>query len=150
MSRIGREPIAVPAGVNVTIADGNVVGALELNSVCLLDYDRVGVAETKNDLAVLLLNSVSDANDFKLLLKATRYAYYHVVKKGSCETVECTVLLLIVGAGYKKLVALLCNAELSSKALGKLAKGTLDSNYVTLGDSYVYACGNRDRLSSYS
>ena len=25
MSRIGREPIAVPAGVNVTIADGNVV-----------------------------------------------------------------------------------------------------------------------------
>ena len=25
MSRIGRAPIAVPAGVNVTIADGNVV-----------------------------------------------------------------------------------------------------------------------------
>ena len=25
MSRIGREPIAVPAGVTVTIADGNVV-----------------------------------------------------------------------------------------------------------------------------
>ena len=25
MSRIGREPIAIPAGVNVTIADGNVV-----------------------------------------------------------------------------------------------------------------------------
>ena len=41
MSRIGREPIAVPAGVNVTIADGNVVAVCNGNGYALGNYDRL-------------------------------------------------------------------------------------------------------------
>ena len=44
------------------------IGTLELNAVLFLKYYGVGVAETKNDLAVLLPNSVTNTYDLELLI----------------------------------------------------------------------------------
>ena len=41
MSRIGRAPIAVPAGVTVTIADGNVVTVGNCNSYACGNRNRL-------------------------------------------------------------------------------------------------------------
>ena len=96
MSRIGRMPVVVPAGVTVTIADGNVVtvkgplGTLteKFNEVLKisLDNNQVGVERP------------SDEKEIRSLHGLTRTLINNMVEgvsKGFSKTLE------VVGVGYK-------------------------------------------------
>ena len=96
MSRIGREPIAVPAGVNVTIADGNVVtvkGPLgELNQTFSANLT---IAQEGDKLIVTRPN---DEKENRALHGLTRTLLNNMVvgvTKGFEKKLE------IVGVGYR-------------------------------------------------
>ena len=96
MSRIGRAPIAVPAGVNVTIADGNVVtvkGPLgELNQTFSTE---VTIAREGDNLVVTRPN---DEKEVRALHGLTRTLLNNMVvgvTKGYEKKLE------IVGVGYR-------------------------------------------------
>ena len=132
MSRIGRAPIAVPAGVVVTIADGNVVT----------------VKGPLGELTQTFHKALT--NDLELLREAFGNTFNHVGKKGSGKTVKCAVFLLVIGTGYGELVTLLCDGELSVEGLIELAEGALYGNNVAVCNGYGHACGNYDRFSTNS
>ena len=96
MSRIGREPIAVPAGVNVTIADGNVVtvkgplGELKETFSSALTIAQEG--------ATLTVTRPNDEKENRALHGLTRTLLNNMVvgvTKGFEKRLE------IVGVGYR-------------------------------------------------
>ena len=96
MSRIGRAPIAVPAGVTVTIADGNVVtvkGSLgELTQTFCADLT------IRQDGAQLLVERPNDEKEIRSLHGLTRTLLANMVEgvsKGFEKKLE------IVGVGYR-------------------------------------------------
>ena len=95
MSRIGREPIAIPAGVDVKV-DNNVVtvkGPLGTLS------EKINAAMTvKVDAGVLTVTRPNDENEMKALHGLTRTLIYNMVE-GVTKGYEKK--LLIVGVGYR-------------------------------------------------
>ena len=96
MSRIGRAPIAVPAGVTVTIADGNVVtvkGSLgELSQKFSADLT------IRQDGEQLIVERPNDAKEMRSLHGLTRTLLANMVEgvsKGFAKKLE------IVGVGYR-------------------------------------------------
>lgn len=96
MSRIGREPIAVPAGVTVTISDGNLVtvkgplGELTQKFTEVLAINQEG--------AVLTVTRPNDEKEVKALHGLTRTLLNNMVvgvTKGYEKKLE------IVGVGYR-------------------------------------------------
>ena len=96
MSRIGREPITVPAGVTVTVAEGNAVtvkGPLgELSSKFCPEI------EIKQDGAVINVCRPNDQKEMRALHGLTRTLLNNMVEgvtKGYSKKLE------IVGVGYR-------------------------------------------------
>ena len=96
MSRIGRMPIAVPAGVTVTIADGNVVTVKgQLGTLTQKFSEKIKI--TLNG-AELIVERSSEEKEDKSLHGLTRALLANMVKgvtEGYSKTLE------IVGVGYK-------------------------------------------------
>ena len=96
MSRIGREPIAVPAGVNVTIADGNVVTVKgPLGELCQTFSTNITIAQEGDKILVTRPN---DQKENRALHGLTRTLLNNMVV-GVTNGFEKK--LEIVGVGYK-------------------------------------------------
>ena len=96
MSRIGRAPIAVPAGVNVTIADGNVVTVKgPLGELTQTFHQQLTI---KQEGAELLVTRPNDEKENRALHGLTRTLLANMVEgvtKGFEKKLE------IVGVGYR-------------------------------------------------
>ena len=96
MSRIGREPITIPAGVTVTVAEGNVVTVKgKLGEVTETFHPELGI---KVDGATLTVTRPSDDKEHRALHGLTRALIANMVKgvtEGFSKKLE------IVGVGYK-------------------------------------------------
>lgn len=96
MSRIGRMPITVPAGVTVTIADGNVVTVKgKLGTLTEKFSEKITI---KQEGAELLVTRSSDEKEDRSLHGLTRALLNNMVvgvTDGFSKTLE------VVGVGYK-------------------------------------------------
>ena len=96
MSRIGREPIAVPQGVTVTVAEGNAVtvkgplGELKQNFCSALEIKQEG--------ATLTVNRPNDQKEMRSLHGLTRTLLNNMVVG---VTTGYAKKLEIVGVGYR-------------------------------------------------
>ena len=96
MSRIGRTPIAVPAGVTVTVADGNVVtvkgplGELKQNFCSALEIKQEG--------ATITVTRPNDQKEMRALHGLTRTLLNNMVVG---VTTGYAKKLEIVGVGYR-------------------------------------------------
>ena len=96
MSRIGREPITIPAGVTVNVAEGNVVTVKgKLGEVTETFNPALGISV---DGATLTVTRPNDDKEFRALHGLTRALIANMVKgvtEGFSKKLE------IVGVGYK-------------------------------------------------
>ena len=96
MSRIGREPITIPAGVTVSVAEGNVVTVKgKLGEVTETFNPALGISV---DGATLTVTRPNDDKEFRALHGLTRALIANRVKgvtEGFSKKLE------IVGVGYK-------------------------------------------------
>ena len=126
MSRIGREPIAVPAGVNVTIADGNVVTVKgPLGELTQTFSANLTIAQEGANLVVTRPN---DQKENRALHGLTRTLLNNMVigvTKGFEKKLE------IVGVGYRV-----------EKQAGKIVLGLGYSHPVVFEekDGVTFAC----------
>lgn len=96
MSRIGREPITIPAGVTVNVAEGNVVTVKgKLGEITETFNPALGI---KVDGATLTVTRPDDEKESRALHGLTRALIANMVK-GVTEGFEKK--LEIVGVGYK-------------------------------------------------
>jgi len=96
MSRIGREPITIPAGVTVNVAEGNVVTVKgKLGEITETFNPALGISV---DGATLTVTRPSDDKEFRALHGLTRALIANMVK-GVTEGFQKK--LEIVGVGYK-------------------------------------------------
>lgn len=96
MSRIGREPITVPANVTVTVADGNVVTVKgPLGELTETFHDELTI---KQDGAVLTVSRHDDEKETRALHGLTRSLINNMV---TGVTTGFTKKLEIVGVGYR-------------------------------------------------
>ncbi len=96
MSRIGRAPIAVPAGVNVTIADGNVVTVKGPLGELTQKFASVLTIAQEGD--TLTVSRPNDEKEVRALHGLTRTLLNNMVvgvKDGFAKKLE------IVGVGYR-------------------------------------------------
>ena len=117
MSRIGRMPITVPAGVTVTVAEGNVVTVKgPLGTLTEKFSDRMTI---KQEGAELVVTRPSDEKEDKSVHGLTRALLNNMVvgvSQGYSKTLE------IVGVGYKAVktgnkVQLFLGHSLTAKAV---------------------------------
>ena len=96
MSRIGREPIAVPAGVNVTIADGNVVTVKgPLGELKQTFSTNINIAQDGDKLLVTRPNDEKENRSLHGLTRTLLNNMVVGVTKGFEKKLE------IVGVGYR-------------------------------------------------
>ena len=96
MSRIGREPITIPAGVTVNVAEGNVVTVKgKLGEITETFNPALGISI---DGATLTVTRPNDDKEFRALHGLTRALIANMVK-GVTEGFQKK--LEIVGVGYK-------------------------------------------------
>ena len=96
MSRIGIKPISVPAGVDVTIADGNVVTVKGPKGTLTKAYHKDMIIKKEND--EIIVSRPTDDKADKSLHGLTRALIHNMVvgvTTGFSKTLE------IVGVGYK-------------------------------------------------
>ena len=96
MSRIGREPIAIPAGVNVTIADGNVVTVKGPLGELTESFNTALTIAVEGDK--ILVTRPNDEKENRALHGLTRTLINNMVvgvSKGYEKKLE------IVGVGYR-------------------------------------------------
>ena len=96
MSRIGREPIAIPAGVTVTIAEGNAVTVKGPKGE--LNFTFPEVKKIKNDAGVLHVTRPDDEQETREIHGTTRAVLSDMVK-GVTEGFKKK--LEINGVGYR-------------------------------------------------
>ena len=96
MSRIGRAPIAVPAGVTVTIADGNVVTVKgPLGELKQTFNANISIAQEGNNLVVTRPNDEKENRALHGLTRTLLNNMVEGVSKGFSKKLE------IVGVGYR-------------------------------------------------
>ena len=96
MSRIGREPITVPAGVTVTVGEGNVV--VVKGPLGELTQSFNSAIEIKQEGAVITVSRPNDQKEIRALHGLTRTLLNNMVEgvtKGFAKKLE------IVGVGYR-------------------------------------------------
>ncbi len=96
MSRIGRMPITVPAGVTVTIADGNVVTVKGALGTLTQKFEEI--ISIKQEGSELIVTRPNDEKEVRSLHGLTRALLNNMVvgvTQGYSKTLE------VVGVGYK-------------------------------------------------
>ena len=96
MSRIGRMPVAIPANVNVTIADGNVVTVKGPLGTLTETFNTV--LTIKQEGAELLVTRPNDEKETRSLHGLTRALLNNMVVG---VTIGYSKTLEVVGVGYK-------------------------------------------------
>lgn len=96
MSRIGRAPITIPAGVTVTVADGNTVTVKGAKGEMTRSFNPALTIEQKG--SELLVSRPNDSKEMRSLHGTTR-ALLHNMVVGCNETFTKT--LEINGIGYR-------------------------------------------------
>ena len=96
MSRIGRMPVAIPAGVTVTVADGNVVTVK--GPLGTLTQTFTGILTIKQEGAEVVVSRPDDEKETRSLHGLTR-ALIHNMVVGVTEGFQKT--LEINGVGYR-------------------------------------------------
>ena len=96
MSRIGRMPIAVPANVTVTIADGNVVTVKgPLGTLTEKLSSKLTIAQENNEIVVTRHSEEKEDKSLHGLSRALIANMVEGVTNGYTKTLE------VVGVGYK-------------------------------------------------
>ena len=96
MSRIGRMPIAVPANVTVTIADGNVVTVKgPLGTLTETLSTKLTIAQENNEIVVTRHSEEKEDKSLHGLSRALIANMVEGVTNGYTKTLE------VVGVGYK-------------------------------------------------
>ena len=96
MSRIGRMPIAVPANVTVTIADGNVVTVKgPLGTLTEKLSNKLTIAQENNEIVVTRHSEEKEDKSLHGLSRALIANMVEGVTNGYTKTLE------VVGVGYK-------------------------------------------------
>lgn len=96
MSRIGRMPITIPAGVTVTIADGNVVTVKgKLGTLTQTFNSNVKISQVGTELIVERFSDEKEDKSIHGLTRALLANMVHGVTEGYTKTLE------VVGVGYK-------------------------------------------------
>ena len=96
MSRIGRMPIVLPAGVTVTVADGNVVTVTgKLGTLTETFCDRMNIAVNGNEVVVTRPTDEKEDRSLHGLTRALLNNMVVGVTQGFSKTLE------IIGVGYK-------------------------------------------------
>ena len=96
MSRIGRMPIEVPAGVTVTVAEGNLVTVKgPLGTLTEKLSDRMSIKQEGNELIVTRPTDEKEDRSVHGLTRALLNNMVVGVTKGYSKTLE------IIGVGYK-------------------------------------------------
>ena len=96
MSRIGRMPIAVPANVTVTIADGNVVTVKgPLGTLTEKLSTKLTIAQENNEIVVTRHSEEKEDKSLHGLSRALIANMVEGVSNGYTKTLE------VVGVGYK-------------------------------------------------
>ena len=96
MSRIGRMPIAVPANVTVTIADGNVVTVKgPLGTLTEKLSNKLTIAQENNEIIVTRHSEEKEDKSLHGLSRALIANMVEGVTNGYTKTLE------VVGVGYK-------------------------------------------------
>ena len=100
MSRIGREPIAVPAGVTITIADGNVVTVKgPLGELCQTFSTNITITQEGNTLLVTRPND--EKQNGKIVL-GLGYSHPVVFNEENGVTFACPDSTTILVKGIDK------------------------------------------------
>ncbi len=94
MSRIGKMPVVIPAGVKVTVSDGRLSVAGKKGTLTRAIPGKVAV-EVKGDKAVVSLKEGADAGNLFGLYRTLVANMVKGVSEGFTKTLE------IVGVGYK-------------------------------------------------
>ena len=96
MSRIGRMPIAIPAGVTVTVADGNVVTVKgKLGTLTEQFSSRMTIAVEGNQVIVTRPTDEKEDKSLHGLTRALLFNMVEGVSNGYSKKLE------VVGVGYK-------------------------------------------------
>ena len=96
MSRIGRMPIALPAGVTVTVADGNVVTVTgKLGTLTEKFSSRMSIKVEGNEVLVTRPTDEKEDRSLHGLTRALLFNMVEGVSNGFSKKLE------IVGVGYK-------------------------------------------------
>ena len=96
MSRIGRMPIAIPAGVTVTVAEGNVVTVTgKLGTLTETFSTRMTIKQEGNELLVTRPTDEKEDRSLHGLTRALLFNMVEGVTNGYSKKLE------IVGVGYK-------------------------------------------------
>ena len=124
----------------------NVEGVL----CCLFEEDGVRVTKLELKLLAVLGYSVSYTYDLELLCVALGYTDHHIVDECTGETVECAVILIVVGTSYGNGCALYCDSHLGGGCVNKSALSALNSYKIVCVHVDCYTSGNSDGISSDS
>ena len=96
MSRIGRMPIAIPAGTNVTVADGNVVTVTgKLGTLTQTFSSRMSIKVEGNEVIVTRPTDEKQDKSLHGLTRALLFNMVEGVSNGYSKKLE------VVGVGYK-------------------------------------------------
>lgn len=96
MSRIGRTPVVIPAGVTVTIADGNVVTVKgPKGELCETFHKELGIKVEGNEILVTRPNDEKEMRALHGLTRALIHNMVVGVTEGYAKKLE------IVGVGYR-------------------------------------------------
>ena len=96
MSRIGRTPVVIPAGVTVTIADGNVVTVKgPKGEICETFHKELGIRVEGNEILVTRPNDEKEMRALHGLTRALIHNMVVGVTEGYAKKLE------IVGVGYR-------------------------------------------------
>ena len=96
MSRIGRMPIAIPAGTNVTVADGNVVTVKgKLGTLTQTFSSRMSIKVEGNEVIVTRPTDEKQDKSLHGLTRALLFNMVEGVSNGYSKKLE------VVGVGYK-------------------------------------------------
>jgi hypothetical protein len=116
--------LLIGTGNDDAVGTGNLNG----DSVDLRHYNIVREAEVHNEILALLLYTVTNTVNLKLLLEALGYTLNHVSDEGTGEAVKRAVLFIVRGTGNNNLGAFYSDSHISVEGVGKGSLGSLNGN----------------------
>ena len=115
------------------------------DAVDLIDNNRMGVAKVHDELLALLLCTVADTIDLKLLRVTLLDADDHVVQQRAGQAMQALVLVLLIRAGDGQNSALLLDDHIMMEFAGQCTLRALDGDEVALSDGHFDAGRYSDR-----
>ena len=161
MSKVGKLPVAIPAGVTVTVANGLITvkgpkGELKQSFHDEIDIKVEGtevVLTTKNNAKQTnayhgLYRSLINTSDNKCLCETISYTLYHIADKASVKSMISICLLCIVLSCKNYFCSFNLDINFIMEALFELAFWSFYRNK-TICYIYCNTCWNSNRKLTY-